>query len=205
MRPWLSSFAATRSMVADGMTSTRRRGPNTVMPIARPAASKARPPSALRRKRRSSSIRASISPPRKDRQGPAERDTTPSAAVGAPSSAPTAMASAPTADGCCLKRDWPQVGTVNPQQRDIGGGIASDELRRDRVAAGKRDGELAVLGQGFIGSDDEPWPPDEAARTRAVRVDSDDAGRVLATKLASAVDRSCIWANAALSVIGGLR
>ena len=30
-------------------------------------------------------------------------------------------------------------------------------------------------------------------------------GAVLATKLASAVDRSCIWANGALSVIGGLR
>ena len=70
MRPWLSSFAATRAMVADGMTSTRRRGPNTVMPIARPAGSMARPPSALRRKRKSSSIRASISPPRKERQGP---------------------------------------------------------------------------------------------------------------------------------------
>ena len=77
----------------------RRRGPNTVMPIARPAGSRARPPSALRRKRRSSSIRASISPPRKERQGPAERDTTPSAAVGAPSSAPIAMTSAPTGTG----------------------------------------------------------------------------------------------------------
>ena len=42
-------LAATRAMVADGMTSTHRRGPNTIMPTARPAASKARPPSALRR------------------------------------------------------------------------------------------------------------------------------------------------------------
>jgi hypothetical protein len=53
-------------------------------------------------------------------------------------------------DGCCLKRHRPQVGTVNPQHRDIGGGIASDELRRHRVTAGKCDDELAVLGQGFM-------------------------------------------------------
>jgi hypothetical protein len=33
-------------------------------------------------------------------------------------------------DGCGLKQNWPQVGTVNPQQSDIGGRIASDELRR---------------------------------------------------------------------------
>ena len=39
MRPWLSSLAATRAMVADGMTSTCWRGPNTAMPIARPAGS----------------------------------------------------------------------------------------------------------------------------------------------------------------------
>ena len=83
----------------------------------------------------------------RERQGPAKRDTMLSAAVGAPSSAPIAMASA--------NRDRPQVGTVNPQQSDIGGGIASDELRRHRLAAGKCDGELAVLGQGFIGGDDD--------------------------------------------------
>jgi hypothetical protein len=46
-------------------------------------------------------------------------------------------------DECCLKRYRPQVGTVNPQQRDIGRGIASDELCRHRVTAGKCDGELA--------------------------------------------------------------
>jgi len=80
-------------------------------------------------------------------------------------------------DECWLKRYRPQVGTVNPQQRDIGRGIASDELCRHRVAAGKCDGEFAVLGQSFIGSNDEPWAPDEAARTRAVRLDSGDAGR----------------------------
>jgi hypothetical protein len=59
-------------------------------------------------------------------------------------------------DGCRLKRNRPQVGTVNPQQSDIGGGIASDELSRHRVAAGKCDGVFAFLGQGFIGCDDEP-------------------------------------------------
>ena len=79
-------------------------------------------------------------------------------------------------DGCCLKRNRPQVGTVNPQQSNIGAGIASDELRRHRVVAGKCDGDVAVLRQGFIGGDDEPWPPDEA-RTRAVRLNSSDAGR----------------------------
>src|SRR5262249_14007707 len=33
-----SSLAATRSIVVDGITSTRRRGPNTAMPNARPVA-----------------------------------------------------------------------------------------------------------------------------------------------------------------------
>jgi ABC transporter substrate binding protein len=96
-----------------------------LIPAPELAASKARPPSALCRKRRSSSIRASISPPRKERQGPSERDTTPSAAVGAPSSAPIAVARAPTA---ASSGTGPQVGTVNPQQSDVGGGIASDEF-----------------------------------------------------------------------------
>jgi hypothetical protein len=82
-----ASRAASRSASAGSygrrrMTSTRRRGSNTALPIARPAGSMASPPSALRRKRRSSSIRASISPPRKERQGPSERYNTPSAAVG---------------------------------------------------------------------------------------------------------------------------
>jgi hypothetical protein len=63
---------------------------------------------------------------------------------------------------------WGSAGTINPQESDIGGGVASAELRRHGGAAGKCDCELAVLGQGFIGGDDEPWPPDEAARTRAV-------------------------------------
>ena len=53
----------------------------------------------------------------------------------------------------CLKRNRPQIGTVNPQQSDVSGGVASDDLGRHRVAAGKCDGELAVLGQGFIGCD----------------------------------------------------
>jgi hypothetical protein len=80
-------------------------------------------------------------------------------------------------DGRCLKRNRLQVGTVNPQQCHIGGRIASDELRRHRVSAGKCNGELAILRQGFIGGDNEPWPPDEAARPRAVRLDSGDTGR----------------------------
>src|SRR5579871_104092 len=43
MRPWISSLAATRAIVAAGMTSTRR-GPRTAMPMASPDASRARPP-----------------------------------------------------------------------------------------------------------------------------------------------------------------
>ena len=83
MRPCVASRAATRSIVAAGMTSTRLRGPNTAMPNARPEASRARPPSLDRRKLASSSIRASMSPPRMLRHARArDPDTTPRAAAG---------------------------------------------------------------------------------------------------------------------------
>jgi ABC-type uncharacterized transport system involved in gliding motility auxiliary subunit len=89
MRPWLWSVPATRSIVADGITSVRRRGPNTAIPMACPATSRAMPPSALRLNIRSSSIRASISPPRSDRQGPVALG----AAVSAPATEPPTPAS----------------------------------------------------------------------------------------------------------------
>src|SRR5215207_3433038 len=64
-------------------------------PKACPPASTARPPSAVDRKRISISMRASISPPRIDCQGPRLTETRPSAAAGAPPSAPKATARAP--------------------------------------------------------------------------------------------------------------
>ena len=82
MRPRASNWAATRSIVAVGITSTRL-GPSTAMPKASPDASSARPPCWLERKRTSSSIRASMSPPRKERQLLPDSDTMPSAALGA--------------------------------------------------------------------------------------------------------------------------
>ena len=44
---------------------------------------------------------------------------------------------------------------------------------------GERDGELALFGQGLVGGDDEPRPPDEAARAPAAGVDRDEARRGL--------------------------
>src|SRR4051812_20895937 len=82
MRPRASNWAAMRSIVAVGITSTRR-GPSTAMPKASPEASSARPPSWLGRRRMSSSIRASMSPPRRERQLLPDSDTMPSAALGA--------------------------------------------------------------------------------------------------------------------------
>src|SRR5262245_44422749 len=77
------------------MTRTRRRGPNTIMPKAWPALLSARPPSVVLRKRASSSMRASISPPRIECQGPLSSETKPSPAVAVPASAPTATTRAP--------------------------------------------------------------------------------------------------------------
>src|SRR5882762_4172871 len=56
MCPSLSSAGTTRSMVAEGMTSTLARGPNVVMPRRAPAASSTGPPSSARARRRSSTI-----------------------------------------------------------------------------------------------------------------------------------------------------
>jgi hypothetical protein len=127
------------------MTRTRRRGPNTVMPITRPVASMATPPSALRRMRRSSSIRALISPPRSDHHGPTLRDTTPNAAVGAPSSAPTARASAPTGTGWVSSGIAGRSESIDPQDRDVGRMITTSEVSRDGLATRQRDSEVAFF------------------------------------------------------------
>jgi hypothetical protein len=74
-----------------------------------------------------------VSPPRKDHQEPALRDTTPNAAVGAPSSAPTARTRAPT--GLCLKPNRRYVGAIDAQKRNVGGVITSNKPCRDGVAA----------------------------------------------------------------------
>jgi hypothetical protein len=55
------------------------------------------------------------------------------------------------------------VGAIDAQQSDVGSMIASDELRCDRVATRRCDGDLTFLGQWFIGCNDEPWPPEEPA------------------------------------------
>jgi hypothetical protein len=65
------------------------------MPKACPVELTARPPSAVDRRRLSSSTRPSISPPRIDCQGPPLTETNPRAAVGAPPSAPKARTRAP--------------------------------------------------------------------------------------------------------------
>ncbi len=88
-------MSATRSIVVIGMTSVRRRGPNTAIPNAWPAASRARPPSLARASAASSSMRASMTPPRKLRHWAPTNDTTPRPALAAPSRAPTTRASAP--------------------------------------------------------------------------------------------------------------
>src|SRR5271168_2368703 len=97
--PFVDKSSATRSIVAMGMTSVRRRGPKTAIPNARPSASSTRPPSLERVSAASSSIRASMTPPRRLRHCGPTNDTTPSAALGAPSRAPTTAASAPAAGG----------------------------------------------------------------------------------------------------------
>src|SRR5438552_2250781 len=96
MCPSLSSAGTTRSMVAEGMTSTLARGPNVVMPSRPPAASSTGPPSSARARRRSSTIWRSMRPPALlAHSGPA-RLTTPRRTLTPPApSAPKASASAP--------------------------------------------------------------------------------------------------------------
>jgi hypothetical protein len=48
--------------------------------------------------------------------------------------------------GLCVKRNRRQVGTINPQDRDVGGMITSNEPSRERFTARWRDGEVAFLG-----------------------------------------------------------
>src|SRR4051794_28200976 len=174
------------------------------LPTARPAASSARPPSAPRRSRRSSSIRASISPPRIDRQGPPAWATTPKAAVGAPSCAPTARASAPTSTGDAASGTGARSGrsTRSSATSVVGSRPAG------RAATASPPGSVTPISPSSAralsavttrpGRQTKPVEPERPERTET------RAGATPATARASAADRSCNGAERLGSVTGGL-
>src|SRR4029079_15627476 len=64
-----------------------------------------------------------------------------------------------------------------PQACDIGGRIASDNGRRDAVAARDLDPDLALLREGLVGGDDETGLVGDPRRSRAAGVYGDNVGR----------------------------
>jgi hypothetical protein len=64
-----------------------------------------------------------------------------------------AMASAPTGTGVASSETGRRSEESTRSKADVSRGVAADDLGRHRVAAGKRDGLLAFLGQGFIGGE----------------------------------------------------
>ena len=140
-------------------------------------------------------ILASISPPRMDRQGPAARETTPSAAVGEPSSAPTAMTSAPT-----VKDDAARPAGCRPEcsMRSTATSVVGSRptsFAATVIPARHCDGRATLLGQPFVGGNDELGPPDDAARPRAVERTETMVGAALVTRPESAVDTSFNWSK----------
>ena len=123
-----------------------------------------------------------MSPPRRLRHCGPTNDTTPSAAFTAPSRAPATRASAAGRGGCGRSRRFWQIGPLDPQQGDVGRGIAADDLSRARRAVMGDDRKFAVLGERVLGRNNEPWTPGKASRARAGGLDRDEARRDIAYK-----------------------
>ena len=166
MRPWLSSLAATRSIVAVGMTRTRRRGPNTAMPNARPATSSASPPSARRRSgmassswhrfpHRACSARARLRAT-PHRVPPWVRRPGPTTAATAPAASSTPLRAAAAAD---------PFRSMRSKAMSVVGSRRRPWLRRARLKAPLR---RRLRRQRLIGCDDEARTPDKTRRPRSM-------------------------------------
>src|SRR4029079_6086048 len=162
-----------------------RRTPSTAIPITSPEAVSVRPPSWLYRSRTPSSIRASISPPRRLRQRPPTSDTVPSAAVGTPCSAATTTDSEPSsgttdesATGAMFlsSNRSSAMSVVYSPQAAVRGVIACRDTGRRRRSVGKFDGDFALVGQCLVGRHDQAGLPDETRGPQAARMHRDDRG-----------------------------
>jgi hypothetical protein len=55
--------------------------------------------------------------------------------------------------------------------------VASGDAGRSRAAVGQSDFDLALVGERFVGGDDEAGPSDKAGGPQAAGVHRDDGGR----------------------------
>jgi hypothetical protein len=136
-----------------------------------------RAPCASKRGRRSSSMCASISPPRSERQGPPARATTPRATSGDPSLGAQRQGEGPGADGSGVEPCRIGEFALDAQQGDVRRGVAPGKARRTSRPARQHDFELAFLRQRLLRGKHQPRPPDEAAGEGAGALDPDHRRR----------------------------
>ena len=103
--------------------------------------------------------RASIRPPAAlVHSGPASA-TMPKAARGPCRPRPTTQAKAPT-PGVAAAGHAATAPVSAREERDVGRGVAADQLGRHLAAVGQRHREPLLLGQAFLGGDDPAVGPD---------------------------------------------
>ena len=175
MPPSSSSNGTMRSMVGVGMTMTWPRGPKVDMPKQAPAASKTGPPSSRRARRRSSTMRRSMRPPRLLCHSAPARLTTPSRALAPPiPSAPTASA---TAAVCASPADidGDAIGSAGLRIAILVLGSRPAILGRQDRAACRDKYEIIFSRQRLLGDDDNPVSPHHTRDMPPVcEADSDD-------------------------------